>query len=159
MTVEEIVGSLLREKGMTIALAESCTGGLTAKRVTDVAGASDYFGMGFVTYGNIAKERFLAVPENMLATRGAVSREVAGAMAEGVRIAAGADIGVSITGIAGPGGGSPAKPVGTVYIGVSMKDGLVVRKYLFHGDRAAIREATSEEALTLTFRCLNGEIV
>jgi PncC family amidohydrolase len=159
MTPEEKVGTRLREKGMRIASAESCTGGLIAKRITDIAGASDYFEMGLVTYSNVAKERFLAVPGSLLAQKGAVSPEVAEAMAEGVRSAAGVDVGVSVTGIAGPGGGSPEKPVGTVYIGVSLKGRSVVKKCFFGGDRAAIREATSGEALSLTLRCLMGESI
>jgi PncC family amidohydrolase len=157
MTLEEKVGSLLRERHMKIAMAESCTGGLIAKRITDIAGSSDYFEMGFVTYSNRAKERFLDIPGNLLSEKGAVSREVAEAMAEGVRKTAGVDVGVSVTGIAGPGGGSPGKPVGTVYIGVSLEDRVVVRKCSFQGDRTAIREATSEEALNLALRCLMGE--
>jgi PncC family amidohydrolase len=159
MNMEEKIGRLLREKGMKIALAESCTGGLIAKRITDISGASDYFEMGLVTYSNGAKERFLAVPGSLLAEKGAVSPEVAEAMAEGVRDAAGVDVGVSVTGIAGPGGGSPEKPVGTVYIGVALKDRVVVKKCFFEGDRATIREATFGEALSLTLRCLMGESI
>jgi PncC family amidohydrolase len=158
MRVEEKVGMLLKGKGMTISLAESCTGGLISKRITDIAGASDYFEIGVTTYSNKAKELFLAVPGELLARKGAVSREVAEAMATGVRKLASADVGLSVTGIAGPGGGTPEKPVGTVFIGVSWANRTLVRKSLFHGDRDAIREETAEEALKLVSACLEGEI-
>ena len=159
MKTEEEIGRLLREKGLKIALAESCTGGLIAKKITDVAGASDYFEMGLVTYSNRAKERFLGVPGGLIAQKGAVSPEVAEAMAEGVRKAAGVDLGVSVTGIAGPGGGSPEKPVGTVYIGVAFNHRVAVRKCFFGGDREAIREATCTEAIDLALRCLKGQSI
>jgi PncC family amidohydrolase len=154
MIAEEKIGDLLVKKGMKIAVAESCTGGLIAKRITDIAGASAYFVVGLATYSNAAKERFLAVPHEILAAKGAVSEEVAKAMAEGVRRAADADIGVSVTGIAGPGGGTPEKPVGTVYIGISLKDRVVAGRLFFHGDRKAIREATSDAALQWAIDCL-----
>jgi len=159
MKAEEEIGRLLRDKGLKMALAESCTGGLIAKKITDIAGASDYFEMGLVTYSNRAKERFLGVPGSILAPKGAVSPEVAEAMAEGVRRTAGVDLGVSVTGIAGPGGGSPEKPVGTVYIGVAFDHKVTVRKCFFDGDRAAIREATCAEAIDLALRRLRGESI
>ena len=158
MRTEEKVGILLREKGMKLSLAESCTGGLIAKRITDIAGASDYFEMGVATYSNRAKVLLLAVAEEILALKGAVSHEVAEAMATGVRKLASADVGLSVTGIAGPGGGTPGKPVGTVFVGVSWTDRIFVRKFLFRGDRAAIREETAEEALKLACACLEGEL-
>ena len=156
MTPEEKLGLLLREKGMKIAVAESCTGGLIGGRITDVAGSSDYFEAGLVTYSNRAKERFLSVPHEVIAAKGSVSPEVAEAMARGVRVATGADIGVAVTGIAGPGGGSPEKPVGLVYIGLAAPDATVTRKHQFQGDRAAVRRQTIEEALKLALEVLEG---
>ncbi len=151
---EERIGSLLRERGLRIALAESCTGGLIAKKITDIAGASDYFDMGIVSYSNKAKERFLNVPSDVLVTQGAVSHEVAQMMAEGVRRVAGTDLGLAVTGIAGPGGGSPEKPVGTVYIALACLEETLVRKFIFSGDRSVIREATCAEALELVLHYL-----
>jgi len=156
MTPEEKLGLLLREKGMKIAVAESCTGGLIGGRITDVAGSSDYFEAGLVTYSNRAKERFLSVPHEVIAAKGSVSPEVAEAMARGVRVATGADMGVAVTGIAGPGGGSPEKPVGLVYIGLAAPDATVTRKHQFQGDRAAVRQQTIEEALKLALEVLEG---
>jgi PncC family amidohydrolase len=158
MRPEERAGVLLREKGITLSLAESCTGGLIAKRITDIAGASDYFELGVATYSNRAKELLLGVPADILARKGAVSDEVARAMAEGVRKLASANVGVSVTGIAGPGGGSAEKPVGTVFIGLSWEEGTHVEKFLFQGDRAAIREETAEKALTLLCQYLEGAL-
>ena len=156
MTPEEKLGLLLREKGMRIAVAESCTGGLIGARITDVAGSSDYFEAGLVTYSNRAKERFLSVPHEVIAAKGSVSREVAEAMARGVRAATGADVGVAVTGIAGPGGGTPEKPVGLVYIGLATHEATVAREYRFEGDRAAVRHRTSDAALSLALRFLEG---
>ena len=113
----------LRERGMTLACAESCTGGLIAKRITDLAGCSDVFLGGCVTYANEAKEKLIGVKHEMLESYGAVSEQTAREMAKGVRFALGADVGIATTGIAGPGGGTPDKPVGTVYIAVSTEEG------------------------------------
>jgi PncC family amidohydrolase len=143
---------------MPISLAESCTGGLISGRITDVAGASDYFEAGFVTYSNRAKERFLSVPHELLATKGSVSAEVAEKMAEGVREATGADVGVSVTGIAGPGGGSPEKPVGTVYIGLATEGKTFVQLHHLSGDRAAVRSQTVDAALKLALDFLEGRL-
>jgi PncC family amidohydrolase len=156
MTPEEKLGLLLREKGMRIAVAESCTGGLIGGRITGVAGSSDYFEAGLVTYSNRAKERFLSVPHELIATKGSVSPEVAEAMAEGVRGATDADIGIAVTGIAGPGGGSPEKPVGLVYIGLATTDKTITRRHQFQGDRATVRQKTTEEALRLAIEALEG---
>jgi nicotinamide-nucleotide amidase len=139
-------------------VAESCTGGYIANRITNIQGASDYFDMGFVTYSNDSKELYLFVSEEIIAEKGAVSREVASAMAEGVREATGADVALSVTGVAGPGGGSPEKPVGTVYVGLATKDGNFVRKFLFSGDRISIKEQTSEEALKMVLDYLEGRL-
>jgi PncC family amidohydrolase len=153
---EELLGMLLREKGLKIALAESCTGGLIASRITDIPGSSDYFEAGVVVYSNQAKQRFLSVPEQSIQAHGAVSKEVAEKMAEGVRRATGTDVGLSITGIAGPAGGSPEKPVGTVYIGLSAKEGTLVRKFQFTGTRLEIKAQTASEALKFVTAFLEG---
>jgi PncC family amidohydrolase len=158
MTPEEALGRLLREKGLTIGLAESCTGGLIASRITDVPGASGYFEAGIVTYSNRAKEAFLSVAREVLAAKGAVSSEVAKLMAEGVRKAVGTDLGLSVTGIAGPAGGTPEKPVGTVFMAFSAGEMVFVRHYLFEGDRRSIKEQTSEAALRFAIDYLEGRL-
>src|SRR4051812_8179843 len=117
---------LCRDRKLTIAAAESCTGGLVAATITDVAGSSDVFDRGFVTYSNAAKQAMVAVPEATLAAHGAVSRETARAMAEGALAQSDADLSVSITGIAGPGGGSPGKPVGLVHFAAAARGGRVI---------------------------------
>jgi nicotinamide-nucleotide amidase len=159
MSLEEKLKAILTENHRTIALAESCTGGLIASRITDVAGASDYFEAGVVSYSNKAKERFLGVPEDLLALKGAVSAETAERMAEGVRQAARVDIGLSVTGIAGPGGGSPEKPIGTVFMGLAAEGKTIVRRHQFSGDRRAIKEQTADHALGLLVDFLEGRVV
>ncbi|MBI1922116.1 MAG: competence/damage-inducible protein A [Geobacter sp.] len=146
-TIDTVVARLLREKKATLALAESCTGGLLAKRITDVSGSSAYFLQGMVTYSNEAKTRLLQVPAGLIAGRGAVSAEVARAMAEGVRKSARSKIGLAITGIAGPEGGSDDKPVGTVFIALAASSGTIAREYRFHGDRERIRSIASFAAM------------
>lgn len=156
--VDEIVLDLLRERGWTIATAESCTGGLVAGRLTDRAGASDVVAGGVVTYSNALKRRLLGVDPEALRTHGAVSAVVAQAMARGALDRLGAQVAVSITGIAGPGGGSDDKPVGTVFVGVETVDGRsVVRHVRMPGDRAAVRDRTVTAALHLVRRVLQGE--
>src|SRR5918992_4546264 len=122
-TLESAIGKLLTKRGATLALAESCTGGLLAKRLTDGAGSSAFFKEGLVTYSNEAKERLLGVPNKLLVEHGAVSEPVAKAMAEGVRKTAGTDYGLSVTGVAGPDGGTEEKPVGLVFVGISDTEG------------------------------------
>ncbi len=156
MTSEEKLGVVLKQKGMRIAVAESCTGGLIGSRITAVPGSSDYFEAGLVTYSNRAKELFLSVPHEVIAEKGSVSPEVAELMARGVRVATGVDIAVAVTGIAGPGGGSLEKPVGLVYIGLATREATITRKLRFEGDRAAVRQQTSEEALKLALEVLEG---
>lgn len=156
--IEARIGRILRERRMKIAVAESCTGGHIANRITNIQGASEYFDMGFVTYSNDSKELYLFVPEEIIAEKGAVSSEVAAAMAEGVREATEADVTLSVTGVAGPGGGTPEKPVGTVYVGIATKDGTFVHKFLFSGDRLSIKEQTSEEALKMVLDYLEGRL-
>jgi len=147
VTLEVALGEALRARGATIALAESCTGGLIAKRVTDVAGSSDYFLGGFVTYANDAKIRDLGVDPALLAEHGAVSEPVARAMAEGARTRFGATYGLSVTGIAGPGGGTPEKPVGLVWLGLATPDGVQARRLQVPGDRRWVRARTAQLAL------------
>jgi nicotinamide-nucleotide amidase len=154
-TLEGAVGRLLTEKGATLALAESCTGGLLAKRLTDRAGSSAYFVEGFVTYSNEAKERLLGVPHELLVEYGAVSKPVARAMAEGVREDAATDYGLSITGVAGPDGGTEEKPVGLVFVGLSDASGTVAEKLdlsAWRRSREAIRERSANRAFDLLRR-------
>ena len=138
---------IFREKGLSLALAESCTGGMIAETVTNVAGASDIFYGSAVTYVNSAKEHILGVARETLEKHGAVSSECAEEMACGARSVYGADVAMSVTGIAGPGGGSEAKPVGTVWFGLATKDGAETFRRRFDGDRAAVRRQTVEEVL------------
>ncbi|RLF26119.1 MAG: competence protein ComA [Thermoplasmata archaeon] len=148
------VSSLLKEKGLTVATAESCTGGLIANMLTNVSGSSLYFDRGVVSYSNRAKMELLGVPSQVLEKHGAVSEETAKAMAEGVKLRSGVDVGVSTTGIAGPTGGTKDKPVGLVYIGVSTRDETVVKKFLFKGDRLSNKESACEAALKMLFELL-----
>jgi PncC family amidohydrolase len=134
-------------RGLTVALAESCTGGLVAASITAVAGSSGYFLGGVVSYANEAKEELLGVPSAALAAHGAVSAQVAKAMAHGARSRFGADIAAAITGIAGPDGGSAEKPVGLVYVGLAREDGVDVRRVQLDGDRQGIREGAARVAL------------
>lgn len=134
-------------RGLTVALAESCTGGLAAASITEVAGSSGYFLGGVVSYANAAKEALLAVPAGALAAHGAVSAQVAKAMAQGARARFGATFAASITGIAGPDGGSAEKPVGLVYVALAREAGVEVRRLQLGGDRGAIREGAAAAAL------------
>ncbi|WP_294195288.1 CinA family protein [uncultured Cloacibacillus sp.] len=138
---------IFREKGLSLALAESCTGGMIAETITNVAGASDIFYGSAVTYVNSAKEHILGVAHETLEKHGAVSSECAEEMACGARRVYGADVAMSVTGIAGPGGGSEGKPVGTVWLGLATKDGAETFRRRFDGDRAAVRRQTVEEVL------------
>ena len=146
-TLEEIVGQLLLAKQQTLALAESCTGGYISHRITRIAGSSAYYYGGAVTYSNDAKTRFLGVKPATLASYGAVSRETALEMSQGIKEQTGAHIGLSVTGIAGPLGGSPEKPVGTVWISIAREDCHEARLFKFHGDRARIINGASQAAL------------
>jgi nicotinamide-nucleotide amidase len=146
-TMDEILASLFRESGLTLALAESCTGGMIAARITAVAGSSAYFLEGNVTYSNQAKTRMLQVPAQLIDARGAVSSEVACAMAVGARRAAGSDLALSVTGIAGPEGGTPDKPVGTVYLALTDGESCRVERFNFAGGRDQVRGITCFTAL------------
>ncbi len=156
-SLEKVVVDLLTARGETLATAESCTGGLLAHRVTNVPGASAVFMQGFVTYANEAKTRALGVDAALLRAHGAVSREVAAAMAEGARTAAGVDYALATTGIAGPGGGSDAKPVGTVFIALATKLGpTAVEQRRFPSDRETFKDLTAQTALDLLRRRLTA---
>jgi len=152
--MEEVIGLRLAVSGFTLAVAESCTGGLVAERLTEVPGSSTYFMEGVVSYSNDAKVRLLGVPSDVIAEYGAVSAPVAEAMAEGVRERAGTDFGLSVTGIAGPGGGTEDKPVGLVYIALADDAHTEHRKLLLPGDRQLIRWRASQAALDLLRRRL-----
>jgi nicotinamide-nucleotide amidase len=144
----------LRERGMTLACAESCTGGLIAKRITDLAGCSDVFLGGCVTYANEAKEKLIGVKRETLEAFGAVSEQTAREMARGVRLALGSDVGIATTGIAGPGGGTPEKPVGTVYIAVSTEEGERVKLLNLSPKRSRefIRICAATNAMSLALK-------
>ena len=153
-TLEYVLVQALTLLGLTLTTAESCTGGLVAQRLTSVPDASRVFEEGFVTYANTAKTKCLRVPEELLARVGAVSADVARAMAVGAREAAGSDLAVSVTGVAGPGGGTPAKPVGTVHIGLAWDGGVVSEQHQFLGSRADVRWRSAQSALALVRRFL-----
>jgi len=157
MEIEKRIGKMLKERGLKIAVAESCTGGLISSRITDISGASDYFEAGITTYSNESKIRLLNVPEDIIDRYGAVSEETAKSMAEGVKKTLHADIGVSVTGIAGPTGGTEGKPVGTVFIGLATKKATYVRKFFFDGNRLEIRRKTSDAAFMFVEEYLEGE--
>jgi nicotinamide-nucleotide amidase len=151
-SLEEVVGMYLVMKNATISTAESCTGGLIAERLTNVAGSSRYFLSGVVCYSNESKMELAGIPPLLLEMQGAVSAEVARGLAEGIRQRAGTTIGVGITGIAGPSGGSEAKPVGTVHIAVATPSATEHRQYLYPGDRERVRWQASQAALDMVRR-------
>ncbi|HET9521867.1 MAG TPA: CinA family protein [Candidatus Limnocylindrales bacterium] len=136
-------------RGLTVAVAESCTGGLVADAITDIPGSSGYFAGGVVSYSNEAKEQLLGVAGDVLAAHGAVSAQVARAMAEGVRARFATDVGMAVTGIAGPEGGSDAKPVGLTYVAVADRDGVDVRRHAWSGDRLANKSTSAAATLEL----------
>lgn len=143
------LGTLLRKKMLTVAVAESCTGGKIGDMITDVSGSSDYFLGGVISYSNEAKASVLGVDKSILRSKGAVSEEVASQMAAGVRRRLGADLGVSTTGIAGPKGGTSSKPVGLVYIAVSSSKGQVVSRNVFRGSRDEVKTKSAIKALRM----------
>jgi nicotinamide-nucleotide amidase len=143
------VQALFLERGLTVATAESCTGGLVAHLITEVAGSSGYLRGGIVAYADEAKEQLLDVPRDVLAAHGAVSAQVARAMAEGASTRFGTDMAVAVTGVAGPGGGSAAKPVGLAYIAVAAGSAIEVRRFQWTGNRAENKRASAEAALRL----------
>lgn len=153
-SLEEVVGALLLSRGLRIATAESCTGGLVAGRLTDVSGSSGWFVGGVVAYANDVKQEWLDVPAELIESHGAVSEPVGRAMAEGIRRRLKTDIGIGITGIAGPTGGTPQKPVGTVVIAIAMANGTTARTMNLGGDRAVVRHHAVIAALELVRRAL-----
>jgi PncC family amidohydrolase len=157
-TIETQIGDLLRQRGWTLAVAESCTGGLIGHRITAVAGSSDYFSGGVIAYANAVKVSLLGVSWDTLNSFGAVSQETVQDMAEGACRGLGADIAVSVSGIAGPGGGTPDKPVGTVWVGLAAPDGKWARVFHFPGNREENKAAAAEAALALLLDYLQGKL-
>ncbi|MGA2503590.1 MAG: CinA family protein [Anaerolineales bacterium] len=156
--LEQTIGTLLRARSLKLATAESCTGGLVADYITNVPGSSDYFLGGVIAYAYEAKVALLHVSWDTLHLNGAVSRETVIEMARGVRSALGADIGISVSGIAGPGGGLPDKPVGTTWIGLSTPDGEWTRKFVWGGDRRSNKQSASLAALQLLLDYLDKKL-
>ena len=154
--LEVSLGRLLARRGIRLAVAESCTGGLISHRITNVPGSSEYYLGGVIAYAYQVKESVLGVPQESLERFGAVSQEVAIEMARGVRLYLGADIGVSVTGIAGPGGGTPEKPVGLTWIGFSVPGGEQAWKYIWEGDRLQVKYQSTEAVLRILVEYLRG---
>jgi nicotinamide-nucleotide amidase len=157
MKKEKKVGDLLLKLGKKIAIAESCTGGLISKRITDIPGSSRYFELGVVVYSNEAKRKILGVSSAMLKKHGAVSEEVVRAMAEEVRKLAGADYGLAVSGIAGPTGATRTKPKGLVFIAFSAGEGSTVLKKIFSGARTEVRTKSATTALDLAYKMIKRE--
>lgn len=155
-SLERVVGRLLGERKLTLSVAESCTGGLLGHRLTNVPGSSAYFERGVLVYSNRAKQELLGVPEAVLRAHGAVSAPCAEAMARGVCALGGSSCGLAITGIAGPDGGTPSKPVGTVFIGVEVAGEVAARHFRFAGDRASVKWQSAQMALDMLRRRLQG---
>jgi PncC family amidohydrolase len=156
--LEALVGRLLRQAGMTLALVESCTGGLIAHRITGVPGSSDYFVGGIVSYSNDIKEQVLGVQQATLLRYGAVSEQTALEMARGGRRVCRADLALAATGVAGPGGGTPEKPVGLVYVALAAPDGEWVDRHVWDGDRQENKARSAGAALDLLRRYLEGRL-
>ncbi len=154
MELEKTIGNLLREKGWTLSIAESCTGGLICDRITDVSGSSDYFMGGMVTYSNESKAEHLGIPLNYIKRYGAVSPQVARKMAQGVRKAFDTTFGLSTTGVAGPTGGTKRSPIGRVFIGISDGRRTWVKKLDLKGSRREIKKKATEETLQLFYKIL-----
>jgi PncC family amidohydrolase len=157
-TLEVLVGEQLLQHNLTLATAESCTGGLIADRITNIPGSSEYFRGGIVAYAYEAKVALLDVSWDTLRTYGAVSKETVIEMARGVRIALGADLAISVSGIAGPGGGLPDKPVGTTWIGLSTTEGDWARKFVWQGDRLENKALSADAALQFVIDYLEGKL-
>lgn len=153
--IEKEVGDALRKRGLTLATAESCTGGLVAHRITNVSGSSEYYEGGVTAYANEVKTEILHVARETLEEKGAVSAECAKEMANGVRELLGSDVGISTTGIAGPTGGTPDKPVGLVYIALATKDYIDYEKHIFNRDREGNKREASDAALEMLKRYIS----
>ena len=154
--IEALISKLLSQRKLRLAVAESCTGGLVCHRITNVAGSSNYFMGGVVSYSNEAKMNLLGVSPESLEQHGAVSQETVEQMARGVRTLFGVDVGMGISGIAGPGGATPGKPVGLTWIGISTAEGEKAWQFTWQGDRLAVKEQTAEKALQLLLDYLEG---
>ena len=157
-SLEVTLGEKLRARGLRLAVAESCTGGLIGHRVTNVAGSSTYYVGSVTAYAYEAKVRLLGVTWENLEKHGAVSAETVAERARGIRRALAADVGIAVSGIAGPGGGMPGKPVGLVWIAVSAKDDLLTRQFNFKGERISVKEQAAEEALRLGIEYLDKKL-
>lgn len=158
-SLEEVVGRLLKERGVTIAIAESCTGGNISNQITNISGSSEYFERGIVSYSNASKVEILKVNEDTIVEQGAVSLEVARQMAEGVKATSGADIGLSVTGIMGPTGATTDKPVGLVFIGLCNDKVCTAKKFVFGEDRILNKQRTTQAALDMLRRSLLGILI
>jgi PncC family amidohydrolase len=156
--LEVVVGKLLRRRGLTFAVAESCTGGLVGHRITNVPGSSTYYQGSITAYASEVKEQILLVRHDTLCHYGAVSGQAAAEMAQGVKHAFRADVGLSVTGIAGPGGGTAGKPVGLVYIALSATDGEWLERRVWDGNRWENKDCSAEAALDLLWRYLDGRL-
>lgn len=154
--LEEVVGALLKQRKLKIAVAESCTGGLIGGRITNIPGSSEYFERGIVVYSNLSKTELLGIPQTLIDKHGAVSAETAAAMAKGIQQAAHTDLGLSITGIAGPDGGTDKKPVGLVYIAIATSQGVKTQEHRFLGSREQVRMRAAQIALDTVRRHLIG---
>jgi len=157
-TLEIVIGERLKQRGMTLAVAESCTGGLIGHRITNVPGSSAYYEGSITAYSYTVKELILDVQHDTLYRYGAVSEQTAREMALGVRRAFQVDIGLSVTGVAGPGGGTPDKPIGLVYVGLATPDGEWVERCMWDGNRQENKEYSAEAALDLLRRYLEGQL-
>ena len=157
--LEEKLGNFLRQRGLKLAVAESCTGGLLANRITDIPGSSDYFSGGIVAYSYEAKVGVLGVSWETLRVHGAVSREAVMEMARGARRRFSADIAVSVSGISGPGGGTTDKPIGTTWIGLAGEEGDWVRHFMFAGNRLENKRSAADQALHFVIDLLDGRLV
>jgi nicotinamide-nucleotide amidase len=156
-TLEKVVGRMLLERRLTLAVAEACTGGLLSHRLTGVPGSSAYLERGVLAYSNQAKRELLGVPESLLRAHGSVSGPCAEAMARGVAALAGTPCGLAVTGLAGPDGGTPAKPIGTVFVGLAVRADVVARRFHFAGDRAAVKWQATQAALDMLRRSLRAQ--
>lgn len=157
-SLEADIGELLRARHLSLAVAESCTGGLVGHRLTNIPGSSEYFLGGLIAYANAAKQSLLGVPAETLAAFGAVSAEAARAMALGARRALAADLGLAVTGVAGPGGGTPDKPVGLTWLGLCAGDTTWARRCLWNSDRLGNKERSAEAALEFLHDYLTGRL-
>jgi nicotinamide-nucleotide amidase len=158
-TMEGVLAMQLKARRLTVSVAESCTGGLVSQRLTSIPGSSNYFNCGYIVYSNRAKVEMLKIPRALLKEKGAVSREVAAAMAEAARAGGATDLGLAVTGIAGPSGGTKDKPVGLVFWALADKKQIFCRSAIFGGDREAIRIRASQAVLDMLRRYLSGKVI